>query len=73
MLYEKDLLDKWTEYSVLKTAEEKGMEKGAEQKSYEVVKNLINKFGFNDQQAANAAEVSIAFVKKVRASLKKKK
>lgn len=30
MLYEKDLLDKWTAYSVLKTAEEKGIEKGIE-------------------------------------------
>ncbi|MGJ7033590.1 Rpn family recombination-promoting nuclease/putative transposase [Niabella hirudinis] len=28
MLYEKDLLDKWTEYAVLKTAEEKAMERG---------------------------------------------
>jgi len=30
MLYEKNLLDKWTEYSVLKTAEERGIEKGIE-------------------------------------------
>jgi predicted transposase/invertase (TIGR01784 family) len=81
MLYEKDLLDKWTAYSVLKTAEqramekgmEKGIEKGAEQKSYEFVKNLINKFGFTDEQAASAAEVPVSFVKKIRTSLKNKK
>ncbi len=89
MLYEKDLLDKWTAYSVLKTAEEKGMEKGMEKGRKEgieegrkegveegkelSVKNLITKFGFTDEQAANAAEVSVAFVKKVRAALVKGK
>jgi len=65
MLYQKDVLDRWTEYSVLKTAEEKG--------KAEVVINLITKFGFTDEQAMNAAEVSHDFVKKIRASLKKKK
>ncbi|WP_300598531.1 Rpn family recombination-promoting nuclease/putative transposase [Niabella sp.] len=73
MLYEKDLLDKWTEYAVLKTAEDKGVEKGAEQKAREFVKNLIVKFEFSDEQAANAAEVSVDVVKKIRASLRKKK
>lgn len=84
MLYEKALLDRWTAYAVKKAAQEKlkeamkegmekGMEKGAEQKSYEFVKNLINKFGFTDKEAASAAEVSTDFVKKIRASLKKKK
>lgn len=46
-----------------------GMEKGKEQ----VVKNLIIQFGFTDEQAAGAAGVSTDFVKKIRASLKKKK
>ncbi len=50
-----------------------GEEKGAEQKSYDVVENLIVKLGFNDEQAADVAEVSIDFVKKVRADLNKKK
>ncbi|WP_300597586.1 Rpn family recombination-promoting nuclease/putative transposase [Niabella sp.] len=76
MLYQKDVLDKWTEYSVLKTAEEKGIAEGevlgkAKGKA-EVVANLITKFGFTNEQAVNAAEVSLDFVKKVRASLKKK-
>ena len=96
MLYEKALLDKWTDYAVRKTAKEKikvaekkgmekgmekgiekgmekGMEKGIELKSYEVVENLIIKFGFNDEQAANAAGVPVAVVKKIRIALKKKK
>ncbi len=84
MLYEKALLDKWTDYAVRKTAKEKikvaekkgmekGMEKGIELKSYEVVENLIIKFGFNDEQAANAAGVPVAVVKKIRTALKKKK
>jgi predicted transposase/invertase (TIGR01784 family) len=99
MLYEKALLDRWTEYAVKKTAAEKiktaqekakkamkegmekgmekgiekGMEKGMEKGKEQFVKNLISKFGFTDEQAASAAEVSTGFVKKVRASLKKKK
>jgi len=47
----------------------RGEEKGAEQKSYEVVSNLILDFGFNDEQAARASQSSIGFVKKVRADL----
>lgn len=39
----------------------------------EVVRNLITKLGLADAQAADVAAVSVAFVKKVRASLKKKK
>ncbi|MDR0792355.1 MAG: Rpn family recombination-promoting nuclease/putative transposase, partial [Chitinophagaceae bacterium] len=77
IMYEKNLMDKWTEYSVLKTAEdrgiEKGMEKGMEQKSYEVIANLIIKLGLNDEQAANVADVPVATVKKIRSSLRKKK
>jgi predicted transposase/invertase (TIGR01784 family) len=108
MLYEKALLDKWTEYAVKKTAAEKiknakeeikiakeeiktakeetktakeeakkamkeGMEKGIEKGKEQFVKNLIRNFGFSDEQAAGAAEVSIDLVKKIRTSLKKKK
>ncbi|MCD2424153.1 Rpn family recombination-promoting nuclease/putative transposase [Niabella pedocola] len=69
MLYQKDVLNKWTEYSVLKTAEENGIAEG----KAAVVANLIDKFGFTDTQAMHAADVSLDFVKKVRASLKKKK
>ena len=91
MLYEKALLDKWTEYAVKKTAEEKirtaeekastamkeglekGMQKGIEKGKEQFVKNLISKFGFTDEQAASAAEVSTNFVKRIRTSLKKRK
>lgn len=52
---------------------EKGMERGVEKSKELFVKNLINKFDFTDEQAANAAEVSVGFVKKIRVSLKKKK
>jgi predicted transposase/invertase (TIGR01784 family) len=77
MAYEKNLMDKWTEYSVLKTAEDRGLERGIEQGREEgreeVVVNLIIKLGLNDEQAANVADVPVAVVKKIRASLKKKK
>ena len=84
MLYEKALLDKWTDYAVRKTAKEKlktaekkgmekGMEKGAEQKSIEVVKKLIGKLELTDAQISDIAGVSVDYVKKIRISLKRKK
>lgn len=77
MLYEKNLLDKWTEYSVLKTAKERaleeGMKEGTKTAKEEVVNNLIIKLGFTDEQVADIAGVSIDFVKKIRTSLKRKK
>jgi len=73
MLYQKDVLDKWTEYSVLKTAEDKGIEKGAEQKSYEVVSNLLSSTDFGIAKIALLSGVTKGFVKKVQDSLKEKK
>lgn len=46
---------------------------GAIEKSREVVANLITKLGLSDEQAAEVAEVSIVFVKKVRKELVFKK
>jgi hypothetical protein len=66
MLYEKNLMDKWDAYSVLKTAEEKSREKGAEQKSYELVKNLLSHTSFGIARIAALANVTEDFVKKVR-------
>lgn len=43
--------------------------KGIEEKSHVVIKNLIEQFGFSDEQVADVAEVSINFVKKVRKQL----
>lgn len=53
--------------------EARGKAEGEVKKSYDVVENLIVDFGFTDEQAAKAAEVSIDFVQKVRADLTKKK
>jgi flagellar biosynthesis/type III secretory pathway protein FliH len=57
----------------LQEGKKKGLEEGLEKGKAEVVCNLIRKFGFNDERAADAAGVSIGFVKKIRASMKKKK
>ena len=52
---------------------EKSKAEGKTEGKIEEVRNLITKLGLPDTQAAEVAEVSVAFVKKVRASLKKKK
>jgi len=49
---------------------EKGIRIGVEKKNYDIVKNLIIKMGLSDSQAAEVAEVSVAFVAKVREELK---
>lgn len=58
---------------LLETARQEGIEKGIEKTKRLTVRNLIDKLGLSDEQAAEIAEVTPAFVKKVRASLKKKK
>ena len=81
MKYEKDLMAYWDEYAIKKTIEhdrqvaietamEKGLEKGLEQKSYEVVKNLISVDKFSIAEIANFANVSEAFVRKVKKEIK---
>jgi len=70
------LIEKGIERGIKKGIEkgiEKGIKKGAELKSYDVVENLIAKLGFTDEQAADVAEVSIDFVRKVRTDLAEKK
>ncbi|MBX3257234.1 MAG: hypothetical protein KF862_24080 [Chitinophagaceae bacterium] len=52
---------------------EKGIEKGMEKGKQEVIENLITELGLSNKQAARIARVPEAFVKKIRASLKKKK
>ena len=52
---------------------QKILQKGKAEGKAEVVRNLIIKLGLPDAQAAEVAEVTVAFVRKVRASLKKKK
>ncbi|MFT4204428.1 MAG: hypothetical protein QM610_11030 [Chitinophagaceae bacterium] len=66
-----ELLQKGREEGIEKGLKQGKVEGKAEGKS-EVVRNLILKLGLSDTQAADVAGVSEAFVKKVRASLKKK-
>ena len=47
---------------------QKGLQKGF-QKDKQIVRNLIIKHGWTDEQITEVAEVSVDFVKKVRASL----
>ncbi|ANI88884.1 hypothetical protein A9P82_06000 [Arachidicoccus ginsenosidimutans] len=81
-MYDTSLKRKWDNEAVMEYARREskaegkaegiaeGMEKGMEKGKAEVVRNLIIKLGFTDAQAADVAEVSLDFVKKVRASLK---
>lgn len=50
-----------------------GEQLGEKKKSYTVVKNLLTKLGVSDEKAAEIAEVSIEYVKEIRASLDTKK
>lgn len=49
------------------------LQRGKVEGKVEEIRNLITKLGLPDAKAADVAAVSVAFVKKVRASLKKKK
>ena len=81
MKYQKDLMASWDEYSIKKTLLEEGMKKGIEKgreegreegiekKSYEVVKNLLSVDRFTIAEVANFANVSEAFVRKVKKDL----
>jgi len=75
-MYDTNLKRKWDNQSALDYARhegmEKGMEKGKMEGKAEVVRNLITKLGLSNEQAADVAEVTVAFVRKIRASLKKK-
>ena len=48
---------------------QKGKEEGKGEGKTEIIRNLIIKLGFNDEQAAEIGNVSIDFVKNLRASL----
>jgi len=49
------------------------IEKTEARKNHDFVENLINKLALSDEQAADVAEVTIAFVKKVRKELEVRK
>ncbi len=61
----KSRMAKWDEYAILKTAKEQGKVEG----KVEEVKNLIQKLGLTDAQAADVANVTVDFVKKIRQGL----
>lgn len=73
MAYEASLKAKWDWQNALAYAEKKGREEEraiAEQKTYKIVENLIGKLGLSDEEAAETAQVSLEFVRKVRSGLK---
>ena len=59
--------------TIKKIEREEVFEKGIEKGKQEVIENLIIKMGLSDKQAADIAEMPVSFVKKIRASLKKRK
>ena len=65
MAYEASLKAKWDTQNAFESVKRETSE--------QFVKNLILDFGFTDEQAAKAAEVSIDFVQKVRLALQQKK
>ena len=66
MKYEKDLMASWDEYAIKKTL----LEQGAEQKSYEVVRNLLSADQFTIAKIANFVNVPEAFVRKIKKEIK---
>ena len=73
MAYEASLKNKWDTQNAFDAVRREARVEGAEQKSYKVVANLIQQLGLNDEAAAGVAEVSVDFVRKVRADLLRKK
>lgn len=70
------LLDRRERQGIEKGIEQgikKGIEKTEARKNHDFVENLIKKMGLSDEQAADVAEVTIAFVKKVRKELEANK
>jgi hypothetical protein len=51
----------------------KGERVGLEKARNTVIENLLTKLGFSDEKAAEIAEVSIEYVREIRASLEAKK
>ena len=52
---------------------EKGEEEGQEEQKKQLVLSLITQLGMSDEQASEVAQVSVSFVKEVRAALPAKK
>lgn len=52
---------------------QQGIEQGIQQGKVEIVRNLINSFGFSDEQVAKAVNVTIDYARKVREELEERK
>lgn len=52
---------------------EKGAEEGQEEQKKKLVLSLITQLGMSDEQASEVAQVSLSFVKDIRAELAAKK
>ncbi|MBX3256920.1 MAG: hypothetical protein KF862_22475, partial [Chitinophagaceae bacterium] len=59
--------------AIKKIEREEAFEIGMEKGKRDIIENLIIKLGLSDKQVADIAEMPVSFVKKIRASLKKKK
>ena len=80
MKYEKDLMAEWDEYAYKKALEDEKkaleherkalLEKSIEKKNYEFVTNLLWADKFTIAEISNFANVSEAFVRKVKKELK---
>ncbi|SDD93370.1 PD-(D/E)XK nuclease family transposase [Niabella drilacis] len=66
MLYDKSLKHKWDHANVLNYAREEGVQKGREEKNFEFVVNLLTNTDFDIPKIAALAQVSIAYVKRVK-------
>lgn len=69
-MYDTNLKRKWDNQSALDFARHEGMEKGMEKGKAEVVKNLLTAGKFSITEIANFANVSEAFVLKVKKQIK---
>lgn len=67
---EKDILYRRGELKGIEKGKEEGKKEGEKKKSYEVVKNLLAANKFTIAEIANFANVTEAFVKKVKKTLK---
>ncbi len=69
--YEASLKAKRDYYSAMSYTQKQAKEEGEIEGKIKIIKNLITEFGFTDQQAAQAAKVSIDFVENIRKELNK--
>ncbi len=61
----------FTDFGYIDTAFDEGKIEGEIEEKIKIIKNLITEFGFTDQQAAQAAKVSVDFVENIRKELNK--